>query len=251
MVPPRTAEPPLDAGPVLVIQNDERVPMGRIGELLTDVDLLRADTNTDALANLLTEHDQGRAKLPRALVVLGGSLNAYDDQNAPWFPHLCELIRRCIEADIKVLGICLGHQLLARATGGHVTLNALGGPELGIIDLHWVADLPHTADLSRLADRIAGTPVAYADHGDIVSVLPEGACLWASSPLCPQMFSFGSAIGVQFHPEVTEEIIRVWLENRTDLTDLGQDPEQIVRSYRTHVDQLDTTCRHLIDWLTS
>ncbi|QWW19115.1 type 1 glutamine amidotransferase [Schaalia sp. 19OD2882] len=230
---------------VLFIQHDDHVGPGLLSELLPEARLLRAWEQPEALTGLLQAHSAGTSALPGALVVLGGTMDAYADEAAPWLPATRELMRRCVADDVKVLAICLGHQLLAVATGGEVGVGAAS--EKGLTDLWWSADLPEDGPFADLAEAIAGTPYAWGDHADAVTRLPEGACLWATSQTCPQVFTIGSALGVQFHPEVTEALVIDWL------TRGGADAEtreSLLASYRSHAERLRDTCEHLAAWVS-
>src|SRR3954454_13206308 len=66
-----------------------------------------------------------------ALVVLGGPMGCMDDDVAGWLPAVRTLLRTAVDDGVPTLGICLGAQLLAAATGGYVARGA-AGPELGI-----------------------------------------------------------------------------------------------------------------------
>ena len=66
-----------------------------------------------------------------ALIVLGGPMDAYDDEVAPWLPSVRELLLSAIDDGVPTIGICLGAQLLAVAAGGKVERGA-AGPEIGL-----------------------------------------------------------------------------------------------------------------------
>src|SRR3954454_7897694 len=66
-----------------------------------------------------------------ALIVLGGPMGCMDDDVASWLPSVRTLLRTAVDDGVPTLGICLGAQLLAGATGGYVERGALG-PELGV-----------------------------------------------------------------------------------------------------------------------
>lgn len=224
---------------VLVVQNEEDVPLGRMEGLLIDagasVRILEAWREPlDALVE---------SELPDALLVLGGRMNAYSDQDAPWLPGVRSLINRCIDADIPVLGICLGLQLMAVATGGAVEVGARPGPEYGVTPLTW-ADAALADPLgSRLA---ASTAVVFEDHADAVTSLPEGAVVLAHSARYPQVVRIGSAIGVQFHPELTRDIAEEY-QNHIETTDTAK----ILAGFDAHDAELAATGRALAQWLVT
>lgn len=160
-----------------------------------------------------------------ALVVLGGPQQAYDDSSAPWLAATKELLRGAVAAGAGVLGVCLGHQLLAEALGGEVA--PMGVPELGarLVAKRDVADDDPVLGPAPL------TPVVVQWHSDEVTRLPAGAVLLASSPRCAvQAFRVGSrAYGVQGHPEAREEHVRAWAARADDeLAAAGLDREAVL-----------------------
>jgi GMP synthase (glutamine-hydrolysing) len=179
-----------------IIQNDREVPPGNI------------------LANLAVRppvhHPYRGDRLPElrdlsALIVLGGAMGANDVQRHSFLSGLKTFIGQVVAAGIPYLGICLGGQLLAAALGGLVASGRWG--ELGTRQV--------TLNREGTKDRLfRGIPEKFGSfqwHHDSFD-LPPGAVLLASSEACRhQAFRCGeSAWGLQFHPEVTEQIIRDW-----------------------------------------
>lgn len=161
------------------------------------------------------------------LIVLGGQGNAYDDAGSPWLPATRALLAAAAGAGVPTLGICLGAQLLAVATGGRVQVAAPPGRESGVIDVHPRPDVAQDALLGDLAaDVVADHPLAGgvllampSMHADAVVDLPAGAVWLASSRLYPyQAFRVGTAAwGVQFHPEVSRRTFAAWADELPDV----------------------------------
>lgn len=231
---------------VLVVQNEPGVPLGRMEPSLNDagarVQIIRAwDEPTNLQRAFATSPGAQDAARPDALLVLGGRMTAYDDDNSPWLPQVRALIARCRAADVPVLGICLGLQLMAVATGGAVEIGARPGPEYGITPITWAP--PALGD--PLGSRLAGsTAVVFEDHGDAVSELPDGAVVLARSERYPQVVRLGSTVGVQFHPEITRGIAEEY-QSHNETTDT----DEILAGFDAHEAELASTCRALAQWL--
>ena len=142
-----------------------------------------------------------------AIIPLGGAMNAMQDAEYPWLADEKELIRNSVKADLPVLGICLGAQLLGAALGG--TISRLDSNEIGIYEINQIAD-----DAIMSVGKAAPTTQW---HEDYVAVLPVGATLIADSVQCPtQIFKVGTlSYGLQCHPEADASIVAMW-EAKTD-----------------------------------
>jgi GMP synthase (glutamine-hydrolysing) len=131
------------------------------------------------------------------VVVLGSEAAAYDD-TLPWLAPELAYLRAAIDAGIPVLGICFGAQALARVLGG--TVGQAVAPELGFVTLD-------TADPDALP---AGSWLEF--HYDAFT-LPPGATLLAANATGVQAFARGPHLGVQFHPEITPEVLAAWVHS--------------------------------------
>ena len=182
-----------------IIQNDPEVPPGNLAENLADLGV------PFQLHHLYRGEPLPIPDATTALIVLGGAMGANDDDRFPFLLPLKQLIRSCLEQQIPYLGICLGGQLLAAASGAQVV--SCRWEELGTLQVC----LTHKGEADPLFRGIPSPFSTFQWHHDSFD-LPDGATLLASSPACPhQAFKLGSnAWGLQFHPEVTEQIIRTW-----------------------------------------
>lgn len=231
---------------VLVVQNEADVPLGRMKGFLEDagarVRILAAWENPDELQRVVATDPHADAReQPDALLLLGGRMNAYDDDSTPWLPRVRALIARSCAAEIPVLGICLGLQVMAVATGGGVEVGAGPGPEYGVTPITWTPEGLSDPLGSRLAEF---TTVVFEDHADAVSELPRGAVVLASSQHYLQVVRMGSAVGVQFHPELTREIAEEY-QSHNDTTDT----DEILAGFDAHDTELAATGRALAQWL--
>lgn len=137
------------------------------------------------------------------VVISGSQASVYEDR--PWIEAVEAWIDRGVEADIPVLGVCWGHQLLASALGGRV--EATGAYELGYATVEQVQTSP-------LLDGIGESFVAFESHSDAVTDLPAEATRLAENDRGVQAFSIGTAYGVQFHPEYDVETARWVVQNK-------------------------------------
>lgn len=145
------------------------------------------------------------------LVIMGGGMSANDEARLPWLRAEKDLIRRAIEADKKILGVCLGAQLIASALGARVYPNA--EKEIGWHQIR--ATKTDNGNVFRLPDSCE----AFHWHGETFD-LPEGAVLLAESEACRnQAFQIGqNIIGLQFHLETTPDTARQFVcSGRSDL----------------------------------
>lgn len=138
-----------------------------------------------------------------ALIIMGGPMSIHDEADHPWLKAEKALIAAAIREGKKVLGICLGAQLIAAVLGARVYPNPL--KEIGFWPVRWTE--------AAGGDR-ADETTFFHWHGETFD-LPAGAILLASTPACVnQAFRLGdSVLGIQFHPEVTPEIIRAMIGN--------------------------------------
>ena len=132
-------------------------------------------------------------------------MGANDDLQHPFLYDLKIFIRKIVSAEIPYLGICLGGQLLAAALGARVVSNRW--KELGCLAMTLTAEGQRDLLFSELPAELD----TFQWHHDSFDI-PDGGVLLASSAACRhQAFRVGSAAwGTQFHPEVTEQIIRDW-----------------------------------------
>jgi GMP synthase-like glutamine amidotransferase len=146
------------------------------------------------------------------LIIMGGGMGVYEDAKYPWLQEEKIFIGKVMESGKKVLGICLGAQLIASARGAAVYPNRQ--KEIGWFPIHPAMD---NIQPQWLADMVRNHPVVFHWHGDTFD-LPAGAALIASSEACRnQFFTIGDNImGIQFHFEATIESAQMMIESGTD-----------------------------------
>jgi GMP synthase (glutamine-hydrolysing) len=171
------------------------------------------------------------------VVVLGSEWSVYWDSVREPVEREQTYVAGAVAAGVPVLGICFGAQLLASALGGTVTPAA--HHELGWLEVEPVG--PAAADVG-----IAPGPW-FQWHGDTFS-LPPGAELLARSAAGPQAFRCGSALAVQFHPEVTPEIVGRWAaSDPAPLADAGLDVETVVARTAAEQQRVAPATARLVD----
>ncbi len=141
------------------------------------------------------------------LIVLGGPMGACEEDRYPFLTDELRLIESALRAGNPVLGICLGSQLMARAAGAGVYPG--GTKEIGWYPLR----LTPEGRRDRLFLGLPEEMEVFQWHGDTFD-LPRGAALLATSELYPnQLVRLAPrAYAMQFHLEVTGEMIDEWLE---------------------------------------
>ncbi|HUG65448.1 MAG TPA: type 1 glutamine amidotransferase [Gaiellaceae bacterium] len=141
-----------------------------------------------------------------AVMVFGGSQHPDQDDRFRWLAHEEAFLRDVLAAGVPVFGVCLGSQMLARASGAAV--GPAREPEIGWLD---VSLTPAGAE-----DPVLGTlpsPAMVFQWHHYVFGLAPGASALAESAVCLQAFRLEGlpAWGIQFHAEVTGPMVNAWI----------------------------------------
>ena len=153
-----------------------------------------------------------------AWIITGSPCSVYNCE--AWMVNLEEEMKNIQFSQIPVLGICFGHQLIAKCFGGTVELNPQGW-ELGAYPVQFTA----AGKKSQLFSGMEENAIVYESHQDSVTVLPENAIQLARNNKGNQAFMIhDNFYGVQFHPEFSWEVIKMYVFIRSAMGVKVDDP---------------------------
>jgi GMP synthase-like glutamine amidotransferase len=205
---------------VLVIQHDHICTPGYVGERLTDrgLDLiLHQVVREDRFLSPNVEIEFPDPTDFDAIVPMGAPWSVYDHQAiGTWVPAELKMLRAAHDHQVPVLGICFGGQMLAAAHGGSVSRSA--APEIG-----WV-------EVDSDDESLVLSGLWFQWHYDQWQ-LPNTAQEVARNPSSSQAFVLGRNLAVQFHPEMTSEILASWIATggAEEITRFGIKLDDLVR----------------------
>lgn len=197
---------------ILLVVHQETSDPGLVGQILRSHGYsldIRCPALQQKLPTTLDNHD--------AVVIFGGPMSANDDKTLPFIRAELEWIPLALTSGKPFLGICLGAQMLARVLGATVASHPEEVREIGYVPI---------TPTAKGADDFDQLLHVYHWHQEGFE-LPSGATLLATGKVFPnQAFRYGqSAYGVQFHPEITAEMMDRWTAVAADqLTLPGAQP---------------------------
>ena len=210
----------------LIVEHERATPGGLVYDWLDDYDAEVEELRIDVEER---EVDPAGYDL---IVPLGSEFAAYDD-TIPWIEREKRLLERATEADVPVLGICFGGQLLARVLGGRCY--RADTSEIGWLPVR-----------TRDPELVPEGPW-FQWHFDTFTA-PQGATVLAETDLGPQAYVIGRSLGVQFHPEVTPAIMEDWVRvYRHELDGDGVDPDALLQETYDRAASAHDSSRRLLD----
>jgi len=222
---------------VLFIYNDPIAPEALLGEVFTEQGF-DVDTFNVVPVDQTAAPAQAQVTFPEAtdydvIVPLGSRWSVYDEAlRAGWVGAEMALIRDAVQARVGVLGVCFGGQLVAQALGGSVA--KAPEPEIGWFEM-----------TGSGVDLLTSGPW-FEWHSDHFTP-PPGATELARTPLASQAFVLGTALGLQFHPELDVALLEMWLsDDKSDLVDLGIDADDLRARTRSETDDAIRRLRTLV-----
>ncbi len=178
------------------------------------------------------------------LVLMGGPYSVNDNQ--PWLDDEIRFIRKAIDKDIPIMGVCFGAQLISKALGSEVSTAAT-------METGWHRIV---ADTSKLAsDKTLDLPAsfdAFEWHEDTFAIPDEAIPIFKGSVIEHQGYLYGKVFAMQFHLEMTWHMVHDWLKRYKDClpapSDSVQSRAQIIECLDERLDNLHAVADEVYDW---
>lgn len=176
-----------------------------------------------------------------ALIILGGPMGVYEEKKYPWIKKELLIVGEALRQKKPILGVCLGAQMLAKAAGARVypgPVKEFGWGQIRFDD--WFSKRnPLTFQMG-----LAEPHTVFQWHGDTFDFPVEGYRLAWNETYPAQMFCYqGNAIGIQFHPEMTAEMIQSWVQwGQKEIREAGLDPARILEETPQYLPALQKIC---------
>lgn len=221
---------------VLVITHDESEGPGTLGEFLKGCGV-----------GIKTVNLYGGEKLPAntrrfdAVITMGGPMGVHDEDQYPFLRKEAEFLERAIGSNVPILGICLGAQMIARVCGAGV----MKAPkqELGWKNV-FVTD---EGKRDTLFQGLPGMMKVFQWHEDTFEIPHGGLCL-ATANECPnQAFRYGNAYGLQFHIEITLDMLKKWFGNDPELPEYIKVYKKMEREFLVQAKTIYANFMWLVD----
>jgi len=176
-----------------IIQNSAYGAAGLVQEFIT----AKGWTARQTLLPADLIHRDLRTVVDDVVILLGSPRGTYET-HVQWIARELALVRRLVAEEVPLFGICFGAQMIATTLGGSSTP----------MDHRYRGWMPNHEVVSEVW---RGPWLRW--HGDVIA-LPSEAEIFSADGDVVQAFRRGTAVGVQFHPEVSADLLRAWLEER-------------------------------------
>ena len=165
------------------------------------------------------------------LIIMGGSMSVNDEQEFPWLISEKQIIREWVAKGRPVLGICLGAQLIASSFGAPVypCKKELGWSSVNAIEDELFPELPGRFNVFQM-------------HGETFDIQEPGMLVFRGEEVLNQAICIGSALGLQFHTELTLEMIQDWISFLP-----SQKQESLLAQSRQYLPESEKICRTIAD----
>ena len=215
---------------LLVLKNIEREGPGLFLKIAKEKGFL------PEIYNLSLGEKLPEPKKDDLILIMGGPMSVRDINNEKyfWLREETYFLKRAIENQISIIGVCLGAQLLAHVLGGKIERlkdesNKENKPEIGWSEISSIEEKSN----EKISLSIKGPLKVLHWHGDRI-ILPPQAKLLASSNRCrEQLFKVGESIyGLQFHVETEGEMTSDWIKNdkKFIISGLGKNGQKILKN---------------------
>ncbi len=169
------------------------------------------------------------------LIMMGGPMSVNESEIYPYIKEEEKIVREFISKGKKILGVCLGAQIMAKALGAKVYVGSQ--QEIGWYDIELTGEglrdplMRNLALHPRVGDIWKRFKVFHW-HGETFDI-PQGVVRLASSVLYPnQAFRYGKdAYAFQFHIEVRKEMILEWLKNEPNFESIEKETNAFFEEY--------------------
>jgi GMP synthase-like glutamine amidotransferase len=178
-----------------------------------------------------------------ALVFMGAGVSVND--RLPWIEGELQLIRKAIDMDLPVMGVCFGAQLMSRALGGEISRGK--GMEIGWHPVY----MQVTNDQDNWLKDLPSQFTAFHWHADTYTLPAHGRHLMKSDCFEQQGFIMGNHLGMQFHLEMTREMIENWIERYGSDLLLDSACSQTAEAILTAIDQRIEALHEVSDMIYS
>ena len=165
------------------------------------------------------------------LMFLGGPMSVNDEEKLPWLKDEKELICSAVKHRIPILGLCLGAQLIASAHGAQVYkfIN-----ETGWFPVH------STTDSTGVFASFPDSYYVFQMHNETFHLPLRGKLQCLGEQVRNQGFRLGSAVGLQFHLEMTKDLIRNWTFREREFL-----KDKIRRDTERYLENSNNLCREV------